>query len=201
MKMTTQQPADQSSTAAKRSSNYTWFLSVQISNSDSHKAFKSAQQVIVQNHPNLLETLVPVSKSHITLFCFNLDSDDGSRKDDKLTGICQTLETAIAAWLQNATTDGDAAGMKLKLNEVCHFDHQVIFVKPELDKCFGDFWQTLSCHLLRDGFINEKSSVYERFNPHVTLCKLSRVKWWRAKKAGFIFVHFLIIFKEVVALP
>ena len=54
----------------------TWFLGIPVSNPEIHLGIKQAQQRIVDDSPELAQSAVAVSKSHITLFVFNLDDGD-----------------------------------------------------------------------------------------------------------------------------
>lgn len=160
---------------------YTWFLAIQISDPSCHRAVRKAQEAIIESHPVFLETMVPVSKSHITLFLFNLDHDGVT--DAKLSDLVESIEKAVDDWRRE---DGFEDKIILELNEIGNFSgNRVVFFKPCWDSGspFPGLWRSLATRLLEDGFITEKDGDLARFRPHVTICKMSRVskKWNRVK--------------------
>jgi len=163
----------------------TCFLSLQISNSRCHHAIKKAQEAILEiSDPAFHRTMVPVAKSHITLFVFNLDQD--GEIDHRLPKVISLIEGALEEWW----CDDDFINLPvtLKLNEVGHFDRKVIFVKPQWNdsddlKPLTKLWKILAGRLNKEGFISERRANFDLdFKPHVTLCKMGKVRKWKQIK-------------------
>jgi len=159
--------------------HYTWFLAIQISDSSCHGGLRKAQEKMLESDPVFVDAMVPVSKSHITLFLFNLDQ--GGIQDAKMDDLCVSIEKAVKDWRNNKVSDDNGDAITLKLDEVGHFSNRVIFVKPHWSSVspFPELWRSLASHLFEDGFISEPDTDFEKFKPHVTICKMSKVKRWR----------------------
>jgi len=176
-----QQPAAKGTQPVATTPPYTWFLAIPISDPSCHGGLRKAQEMILESNPVFLDTMVPVSKSHITLFLFNLDQD--GIQDAKLNDLCETIEKAVGDWRYEVSGDNRDA-ITLKLDEVGHFSNRVIFVDPHWSALspFPDLWRSLASRLFEDGFIPKHDTNFEKFKPHVTICKMSKVKRWKQMK-------------------
>jgi len=135
-----------------------WFLALQIDEKIIQDKMTEIQNHIKTREPKFSQACVPVTKAHLTLFVFSAEQVDR---------IIETVNEVIA----NIEFTNE---LILEANEIGHFDHQVVYAKLKLSQNINELWSQLAEKLIENEII-EKSEL-KKFNPHLTLMKLSKMK-------------------------
>jgi len=102
--------------AEKGRKSPTWFVGIPVTCPEIHQGIKHSQQRIVDDTPELFQSTVAISKSHITLFVLNLD--DGDVADGKLEQTAEAIRVAVDEWRSKWRAP------YLTYSQVGHFGHR-----------------------------------------------------------------------------
>ena len=138
------------------------FIAMQINDQSIKTKLKSVQDHAERLSPELKETFVNVSKSHMTLQVFNVD-------EAELEKVGEAMQRAVLAVNVNS--------VQLHLKGISTFRDRVVFAKVEESKILKCLWNELDEQLSNlPGVGNFKVAKDNGITGHVTIMKSSKVK-------------------------
>lgn len=150
----------------------THFLALRIMDASVRDSLHRAQQDVVRASPHLAQCAVPIDKSHLTLFVFRCDDD----------AQAENAVQALLAASPRADVEQTGYPWRVTLNGMASFDESVLYARVEGEALGQIQRHAQSLHrALADAGVDVEP-WRERWNPHVTLLKTSRVKRGKRKR-------------------
>nr|CAD7444256.1 unnamed protein product [Timema bartmani] len=141
-----------------------YFIGIQVSNPEIHRAVRLVQQRIIQQEPALCSTVIPTPKLHLTLAVFYLPDPE------YVTRAAKVVKECVNAARETFTTPP----VSLTFTGIKSFKNEVVFVGIKEGSALqrvNDLAIKLETSLQAAGL---SSSSKKAFRPHLTLMKLSK---------------------------
>ncbi|KAG8223384.1 hypothetical protein J437_LFUL002629 [Ladona fulva] len=147
-----------------------FFVAVQISNPEIHREISVLQKFITTKKPLFKSTLIKLITLHITLCTLHLPKNGDIRR---AKSALRTLETNMK---ENLIKDP----ISLKFKGIGSFKNEVVFAKIETGEPLTRF-KDLHINLV-EALEDEGLIVKDKFEPHLTIMKMSKDRFLRKKK-------------------
>ncbi|KAK4303941.1 hypothetical protein Pmani_024084 [Petrolisthes manimaculis] len=150
-----------------------YFVGIQISNEDIHKALIRIQEDMVSYDESLFRALVDVATSHITLLVAHVDTEEA----------LSLATSALAKCGKQLMDDLSACPLQLTFSGISHFGHQVVYAQLVEDDHYHRLLDLAEYvrNVFGEGqvFMPDKRTLH----PHLTIAKLSKAPRMRGKHA------------------
>ena len=152
----TEDPAEGKTTVNR---TYNMFLALPVTNPVIHGAIWDLQEQILRDHPEVSRSLIPPSKSHVTVLVFHAESD-------QIEAILGAVKAAVQAL--------DKKPIEIVFRGVGNFGNRTYFARCAMEDQLKAAYGAIAGELAKIGIC--KPSPPEEFTPHLTFAKASRFK-------------------------
>nr|CAD7414536.1 unnamed protein product [Timema poppensis] len=157
-----------------------YFVGIQVSNPEIHRAVRLVQQRIIRQEPALCSTVIPTPKLHLTLAVSYLPDPEYVNRAAKVVKEC------VNAAKETFTTPP----VSLTFTGIKSFKNEVVFIGIKEGSALqrvNDLASKLETSLQAAGL---SSSSKKAFRPHLTLMKLSKDFTLRRKACNVVLISF-----------
>ena len=141
------------------------FVAIPFDDSNIKFKIKQVQDIITQKEPKLSKACVPVDKSHLTLLVFYTENIE--KVIEALTPVLDNYEFPLP---------------EIKVKSLGHFRHHVLYAELEENSInpLKILWQKIRDILVENNV--EGIDLRDDFKSHITIMKLSRMKYKTVRK-------------------
>ncbi|KAK3879832.1 hypothetical protein Pcinc_015639 [Petrolisthes cinctipes] len=150
-----------------------YFVGIQISNADIHKALIRIQEDMVSYDESSFRALVDVATSHITLLVAHVDTEEA----------LSLATSALAKCGKQLKDDLSVCPLQLTFSGISHFGHQVVYAQLVEDDHYHRLLDL--AEYVRNVFSEGQVCMPDKrtLHPHLTIAKLSKAPRMRGKHA------------------